>query len=55
MALTSCGTPDQARARRSVKETEVDCNIRLNLPIRDILVEWASASFGDAFDSRGGC
>ena len=46
--------PDQAAERSSGKETAVACNIRLNLPIREILVLCASASFGDALTGNAG-
>ena len=54
MARTSSGMPDHEESRKSVVEMELAWRMRLNLLMREILVECASASFGVAFCGDGG-
>ncbi len=46
--------PDQDESLRSDNDIELAWRMRLNLLMRDIRVEWASASFGVAFRGIGG-
>ena len=54
MLRTSSGTPDHAEPRKSAKDIELAWSMRLNLLIREIRVECASATFALAFGGKGG-
>lgn len=54
MARTSEGIPDHDESRSSERGMDEAWRMRLNLLMREIRVEWASACLGVAFGGTGG-